>query len=94
MRDRDDVEFEELFEASFGAVARTVFLIIGDREIAREFTQEAFVQALVHWKRVSRYDNPGGWVRRVAIRLAMRQRSRGSTVAPSYDTSASAAYLA
>jgi hypothetical protein len=29
--------------------------------------QEAFVQAVVHWRKVSRYDDPLAWIRRVAI---------------------------
>ena len=37
--------------------------------------QEAFVQAVVHSRRVSRYDDPLLWIRRVAINKA-RNRSR------------------
>jgi RNA polymerase sigma-70 factor, ECF subfamily len=47
---------------------------------AEDATQEAFAQAWVRWSRISRYDNPGAWVRRVAInklRNAHRSRLRG-----------------
>jgi len=40
-------------------VAQSVRWIVGDAEVAREITQDAFVAALVHWRKVSRYDNPG-----------------------------------
>jgi RNA polymerase sigma-70 factor (ECF subfamily) len=39
--------------------------------------QEAFVQAVVHWRKVSRYDDPVAWIRRVAINRGLnRRRSR------------------
>jgi RNA polymerase sigma-70 factor, ECF subfamily len=44
---------------------------------ASDAVQEAFVQALVHWRRVCRYDDPLMWIRRVAINKARNQsRSR------------------
>lgn len=53
-------------------VSRTVFLIVHDKEAAEDIAQVAFVQLFVHWNKVSTYDRPGAWVRRVAIRLATR----------------------
>jgi RNA polymerase sigma-70 factor (ECF subfamily) len=47
---------------------------------AEDATQDAFAQAWARWDRISRYDNPGAWVRRVAInklRNAHRSRLRG-----------------
>ena len=44
---------------------------------ASDAVQEAFVQAVVHWRKVSRYDDPLAWIRRVAInRGHNRRRSR------------------
>ena len=68
--------FDEIFVAEFTAVERTVFLIVHDREVAKEVTQDAFVALLRAWRKVSRYERPGAWVRRVAIRLAMRALKR------------------
>ncbi len=36
----------------------------------------AFIQLLSHWKKVSRYERPDAWVRRVAVRLAVRALKR------------------
>jgi RNA polymerase sigma-70 factor (ECF subfamily) len=36
--------------------------------------QEAFVQAVVHWRKVSRYDDPVAWIRRVAINRGLNRR--------------------
>src|SRR6266536_1356331 len=66
-----DAEYEYLFREEFPAVMRSVFLICHDANRSQDITQDAFVQLLRHWKKVSRYDRPGAWVRRVAIRLAV-----------------------
>jgi RNA polymerase sigma factor (sigma-70 family) len=71
-----DEDFRTMFVASYPSVARTVSLLVGDREVAQEITQEAFIQLLVHWRKVSRFEQPGLWVRRVAIRRAQRERHR------------------
>jgi RNA polymerase sigma-70 factor (ECF subfamily) len=71
-----DSEFASIYAAEFTAVSRTVFLILHDRQRAEDITQDAFIQLYSHWGRVSRYDRPGAWVRRVAIRLAVRHQNR------------------
>jgi RNA polymerase sigma factor (sigma-70 family) len=71
-----DDDFKTMFVATFPSVSRTVGLLVGDREVALEVTQEAFIQLLLHWRKVSRFEQPGLWVRRVAIRLAQRERHR------------------
>lgn len=67
-----EIEFSVFFRAEFGAVLRTVSLMLRDDARAEEVTQDAFIQLLKNWPKVSRYDRPQAWVRRVAIRLAMR----------------------
>lgn len=69
-------DFDELFRREYSAVWRSVVLIVGDREVAQEVCQEAFAAAFSHWAKVSRYERPGAWVRRVAIRHAIRVASR------------------
>jgi DNA-directed RNA polymerase specialized sigma24 family protein len=75
VKDRES-EFAWLYAAEFTPVSRTVFLILHDRQRAEDITQDAFIQLYSHWGRVSRYDRPGAWVRRVAIRLAIRHQNR------------------
>ena len=69
-------DYAAFYRAEFRPVARTVYLIVHDSAKADDLTQEAFVQLLQHWKKVSRYERPGAWVRRVAIRLATRHLRR------------------
>ena len=73
---RDAGEYEWYFRASFAPVARTVFLIIHDRDRAEDIAQEAFVRLLKHWRNASTYERPDAWVRRVAIRIAVRDLQR------------------
>jgi RNA polymerase sigma-70 factor (ECF subfamily) len=75
------IDFEDVFKESFGVVVRTAYVVTGDWEVAREIGQDAFLQLLRHWRKVSRYDNPGAWTRRVGIRLAVREAQRGRRVA-------------
>lgn len=72
----DELEYAWFFRAEYASVLRTVYLILGDRGRAEDVAQEAFVQLLSHWKKVSRYERPDAWVRRVAIRLAVRTLRR------------------
>lgn len=74
------VTLEALFTQSYRSIVQALALVGGDLAAAEDATQEAFAQAWVHWSRISRYDNPGAWVRRVAInklRNAHRSRLRG-----------------
>jgi RNA polymerase sigma-70 factor, ECF subfamily len=74
----DRREFEELFDAEFRAVVRSVFVVCQDLGRAEEVAQEAFLELLRHWGRVSRYDRPGAWVRRIAMRKAIQLAKRES----------------
>jgi RNA polymerase sigma-70 factor (ECF subfamily) len=71
-----DVEYTAFFRDEFPAVLRTIALMLRDQPRAEEITQDAFIQLLVSWPKISRYDRPGAWVRRVAVRLAMRSIRR------------------
>lgn len=69
--------------------------IVGSVPDAEAVTQDAFLKAFVRWKRLSRYDRPGAWIRRVAIRdavrFAERQGRRFPTPASAVDPADTAA---
>jgi RNA polymerase sigma factor (sigma-70 family) len=73
---RSVVDFDTMFSVEYPCVLRTVSLICHDFQLAQDVTQDAFVELLRHWERVSDHDRPGAWVRRVAIRKLMRVRHR------------------
>jgi RNA polymerase sigma-70 factor, ECF subfamily len=70
---------DSLFRAHYGRLVRALTVACGDPEVAADAVQEAFVKAHLHWRRIQHYDDPVGWVRRVAInrlRDDHRQQSR------------------
>jgi RNA polymerase sigma factor (sigma-70 family) len=71
-----DEDYARLFDAEFSNVRRTVYVLVGNGPAAEDLTQDAFVQLLLHWSKVSQYERPDAWVRRVAIRLAVRHLKR------------------
>lgn len=71
-----DDGYASFYRAEYPHVVRTSYLIVHDRQRAEDVAQEAFIQLLTHWRKVSRYEQPGAWVRRVAIRLASRVARR------------------
>jgi len=69
-------EFTWLFAREYRSIVRSVDVVLHDHARAEEITQDAFVRLLEGWSRVSKYDRPGAWVRRVAIRLATKHAVR------------------
>lgn len=63
----DPAEFDAVFAAHYQRLVRALTVVAGDAETAADAVQEAFVKAHLRWRRISRYDDPVGWVRRVAI---------------------------
>jgi RNA polymerase sigma-70 factor (ECF subfamily) len=64
-------------------MARSLLVIGGDAEAARDAVAEAFGRAYERWPRVASLDSPGGWVYRVALnelRRRMRRRALESRV--------------
>lgn len=74
----DDVGFERFFADEYAPVVFSVLSIVGDRAEAESISQEAFLKALLRWRRLRGYDKPGAWVRRVAIRDAVRAAERAA----------------
>jgi RNA polymerase sigma factor (sigma-70 family) len=55
-------------------MVRALTILAGDAEAAADAVQDAFVQAHRHWARVSRLEDPAGWVRHAAINRVRNQR--------------------
>lgn len=72
----DDDAYSWFFQAEYPAVVRTAYLVVRDPGAAEDAAQEAFIQLLRHWRKVSRYEQPDAWVRRVALRIAIRRAKR------------------
>lgn len=78
--------FEEAFRAEYAGVVRVIAPIVGSVEDAEAIAQDAFVKAYTRWTRIGRYDRPGAWIRRVAIRDAVRFADRERRPIPAAAT--------
>ena len=63
--------FEEFFAVEYPRLFRV--LSAADAS-ADDALQEAFTRAAVSWRRISKYDDPAGWVRLVAVRRMLDER--------------------
>lgn len=69
-------DFARLVETESRGLVAAVTAIVGDAHRAEEIVQDAFERAYRRWRRVSRLDRPGAWVRRVAINEAISASRR------------------
>ena len=69
VRPRDDLD--DLYRREYRAVLGLAYALSGNRGAAEELTQEAFLEAHRAWDRISGYDDPGAWVRRVVANRAV-----------------------
>ncbi|TDB79327.1 SigE family RNA polymerase sigma factor [Micromonospora sp. KC721] len=72
-------EFTDFYQAHFHRIAVQLYAYLGDHAEAQDLTQEAFCRTLERWDRVSGYDDPSAWVRRVAWNLATSRLRRMRT---------------
>jgi RNA polymerase sigma-70 factor, ECF subfamily len=66
-----DEAYAGFYDASYGPVVAQVYALVGDLSEAQDVAQEAFLRLWTRWERVSTYDDPAAWVRRVATNLAI-----------------------
>lgn len=70
-----DSTFEVFYRTEADGLYRALTVAIGNADLAREATDEGLVRAYQHWRKISDYDNPAGWVYRVSLNWA-RSRLR------------------
>jgi RNA polymerase sigma-70 factor, ECF subfamily len=73
-------DFDETFRRNYGPMVRTITVVAGDPEVAADCVQDAFMRAFTRWRRVSRLEDPVGWIRHVALnrmRDHFRKAQRG-----------------
>jgi RNA polymerase sigma-70 factor, ECF subfamily len=71
-----DEDFAAFYEATYARLVVQLFAVTGNLHDAEDVAQEAFARACVRWQRVSGYDVPVAWVRKVAFNLAVQGRRR------------------
>jgi RNA polymerase sigma-70 factor, ECF subfamily len=95
----DEQALADFYAASYGRLVGVVGAVARDRQEAEEAVQDAFVRLMGQWSKVSRYDDPEAWVRKVAfgyvsnrrrkllngLRAAVRHGAQPDAPAPSGD---------
>lgn len=76
--------FTDWYRSEYHLVVSLVYLLSGSRWAAEELTQDAFLEAHKRWGTISGYDDPGAWVRRVAVNRARSWGRRKSAEARAY----------
>lgn len=72
-------DLEAFVADQYDRVRGALCLFTGDRRLAEELAQEAFVRVCQHWERVRGMDAPGAWAHRVGINLAISRARRRRT---------------
>jgi RNA polymerase sigma-70 factor (ECF subfamily) len=72
-------DFEELYAAQFHGLTLQINAYVGNLVEAQDLVQEAFTRAIPRWAKISQYDDPAAWVRRVAWNLATSRWRRQRT---------------
>lgn len=74
----DCAAFERLYRAHAGRLMAVLWRLAGgDKGLAEDWLQDAFVQA---WKKLDQLHEPaafGGWIKRLAINIALGEKRRG-----------------
>jgi RNA polymerase sigma factor (sigma-70 family) len=92
-RDRAEApEFDDFYALEYGRIVALAYALTGDRDAAEDAAQDAFLAAHQSWEKVSRYDAPGAWVRRVVLnrsRTRFRRQGRESSALARFSASTS-----
>ncbi len=82
------LEFTEFYRSDRDRCLRAVLACVGDRQLAEDLVAEAFTQAWMAWRKVSRHPAPSGWVVRTALNIRVswwRRRRREVGLDAGYD---------
>ena len=76
--------FDTWYRRDYHQVVSLVYVLSGSRWAAEELTQDAFLEAHRRWATVGGYDDPGAWVRKVAVNKARSWGRRRGAEARAY----------
>jgi RNA polymerase sigma-70 factor (ECF subfamily) len=71
-----DRALQDLYAASYVRLVGVIGAVTGSRHEAEEAVQDAFVRLMGKWSRVSRYDDPEAWLRKVALGIVSNRRRK------------------
>lgn len=68
--------FDSFYRQEMAGLVTLLTALTGSTPQAEELAQEAMLRAHQRWDRISGYDKPGAWVRRVGVNLALNAGAR------------------
>ena len=72
-------DFEAFYKREYPRAVGLAYALAGKRHLAEEIAQEAFIAGYRRWDRISRYDKPDAWLRRVVVNRSTSVLRRGLT---------------
>jgi RNA polymerase sigma factor (sigma-70 family) len=76
LRDTYVASFDDVYRQEYPGLVRLAFVLTGRLDVAEELVQDAFEAAHRKWHRISEYDRPGAWVRRVVLQRCIGRHRR------------------
>lgn len=70
------ISFDAFYRSEYQAMLGIALALARDTSEAEDLVQDAFISAHRHWDRVSQFDSPRAWVRRVLINRVTSLRRR------------------
>ena len=70
------MSFEDWYRGTHPKLVAALTVVAGDRDLARDATDEAMVRALERWERVEAMASPDGWAYRVGVNVLRRKARR------------------
>lgn len=72
-------DFEAFYKRQYPRAVGIAYALTGKRHLAEEIAQEAFITGFRRWEKISRYDKPEAWLRRVIVNRSTSVLRRGLT---------------
>lgn len=72
-------DFEKFYTREYQRAVGLAYALTGRRHLAEEIAQDAFIAGYRRWDRISTYDRPDLWLRRVVVNRATSVLRRGIT---------------
>jgi len=72
-------DFASFYVNTWGRTVACAFAVTAELAAAEDCAQEAYSRAWSRWSRLDAYEDPAGWVRQVATRLAISRWRRTRT---------------
>lgn len=72
-------DFEAFYKRLYPRAVGLAYALTGRRHVAEEIAQDAFIAGYRRWQRISQYEKPEAWLRRVVVNRATSVLRRGLT---------------